>query len=735
MTDSNRRHFLRSVATSSGAAAALTAFPPAIQRALAIPAARVSGTLQDVQHIVVLTQENRSFDHYFGTLNGVRGFADRFPIPVANSAGIAGKNVWLQPTAAGAQPGRPPAGPLTVAPFALNTTQSFAHMRVEGTPHSWTDAQAAWDHGRMNAWPKAKQNHAMGYYTQADLPFQYAMANAFTLCDAYHCATQTGTNTNRLFLWTGTNDPLRRGNGPSTDNSHDWFNPDPADDYTWTTYPERLQAAGITWQVYENMEDQFTDNSLAGFRPFRDAWYERPGYSAELKARGVSTRDLDKLKEDVLANRLPQVSWIVATAEGSEHPGPSSPAQGADYTARVLDALTSNPEVWSRTVLFINFDENDGFFDHVPPPAVPSYVNWNADPAQAVMAGASTVDTTGEHQHILNGASPNYLHRPYGLGPRVPLYVLSPWSKGGWVNSQVADHTSVLRFIEKRFGVAEPNISAWRRAVCSDLTGAFNFADPDNTAFFQNLPATLALANRARALPGRTTPPTPASISLPAQADGVRPAHALPYELLVNATVMPDKKRVGATQVSLVFGNTGQAAAVFHVYDRLKLSDIPRRYTVEAGKQIGGVWSPASSGAYDLWVLGPNGFHRHFTGNAVRAAAAAQPNPDVQVTCDRSTGELQIRLVNRGSVACSFQVVANKYFSSTPSEHAVMARSETAMRVPLAGSHHWYDFTVKVKGQADYSRRFAGHLETGAPSVSDPAMFGTALADQLRIGV
>ena len=730
MTQQDRRGFLRTIASATGTTAVLSTFPPVIQKALAIEANRRTGTIQDVEHIVILTQENRSFDHYFGTLNGVRGFADRFPIPVANAAGITGQSVWVQPAANGAQP-----GPVAIAPFPLNTTQTFAHMRVAGTPHSWTDAQAAWDHGRMNAWPKAKKNHSMGYFTQADIPFQFAMANAFTLCDAYHCATQTGTNTNRLFLWSGTNDPLALGNGPSTDNSHDWFNANPADDYTWTTYPERLQDAGISWQVYQNMGDNFTDNSLAGFRPYRDGWYNRPGYSAELKARGITTRDLDKLKEDVLTNKLPQVSWIVATAEGSEHPGPSSPAQGADYTAKVLEALTANPEVWSKTALFINFDENDGFFDHMPPPAVPSYVSWSADPAKAVLAGDSTVDTTGEYNEVLNGSSPTYLHRPYGLGPRVPMYVISPWSKGGWVNSQVADHTSVVRFIESRFGVQEPNISAWRRAVCGDLTSAFNFEDPNDAAFFAQLPSTVARANLARALPSTTTPPTPASISLPVQASGVRPARALPYELHTTASITPNTKVLGATQLELLFANTGSAAAVFHVYDRLKLSDIPRRYTVEPGKQLTGQWAPAASGAYDLWVLGPNGFHRHFTGNARRVAAAGQPNPEVRVTPDAANGDLVIKLVNTGAVSCVFTLTANQYARTGTTTHTVVARGQTELRLPLRDSAHWYDFTVKVTGQADYSRRFAGHLETGEPSISDPAMQGAAQANQWRVSV
>jgi len=720
-----RRQFLRAVATAAGATAAMTSFPPAIARALSIPAAVRTGTIRDVEHIVILTQENRSFDHYFGTLNGVRGFGDPFPAPVADSANVKGRSIWVQPTANNAAPG-------AIAPFHLNTAQNFAFMRVSGTPHSWTDAQAAWDHGRMNNWPKAKQNHSMGHFTAQDLPFQFALANAFTLCDAYHCSTQTGTNTNRLFLWTGTNDPLRLGNGPSTDNSHDWFNPNPLDDYTWTTYPERLQSAGISWQVYQNMADNFTDNSLAGFKVFRDGWYNRPGYSQVLKDRGISTRDLDLLREDVLNNRLPQVSWIVATAEGSEHPGPSSPAQGADYTAKVLDALTANPDVWAKTVLFINFDENDGFFDHMPPPAAPSYVSWNANPAQAVLAGASTVDTTGEYCEILNGASPTYLHRPYGMGPRVPLYIVSPWSKGGWVNSQVSDHTSVLRFIEARFGVKETNIGAWRRAVAGDLTSCFNFADPEDSEFFSKLPGTVALANQARALPGTTTPPVPGALQLPSQNAGVRPARPLPYDLQATAALSTGAGP-NATTIAITFQNTGTAAAVFHVYDRTRLNEIPRRYTVEAGKQLTGNFVPQATGAYDLWILGPNGFHRHIAGNARRAAAAGQPNPDVIAQAAPANGELVLTLVNTGPVAATFSVAHNKYQTGAPRSVNVPARSRSELRLGVAVAAHWYDVSVRVGGQPDFLRRFAGHIETGAPSVSDPAMEGVAKADQYRV--
>ena len=723
----SRRDFIRTLAQAGGASAVLASFPPAIQRALALPANQRTRSLRDVEHIVVLTQENRSFDHYFGTLEGVRGFADPFPVPVMDRQNLFNrKTVFVQRTVGGAPvPGRPnwPQS-RAIAPFRLNTVQDFPVMRVAGTPHAWLDAQLAWDHGRMNDWCTVKQNHSMGHYAEADVPFQFALARAFTICDHYHCATQTGTNTNRLFLFSGHNDPLGAAGGPSTDNSHDDFNPDMATDYLWTTYPERLEAAGVSWQVYQNMADNFTDNSLAGFRSFRNAWYRRPGFSQSLRERGVSTRDLDLLKADVLADRLPQVSWVVATAEGSEHPGPSSPASGADYIARVLDALTANPDSWSKTVLLINFDENDGFFDHVPPPSPPSYVATAANPAQAQPAGASTVDTTGEYHHILNGADARTLHRPYGLGPRVPMYVISPWSKGGWVNSQVFDHSSVLRFIESRFGVREPLISPWRRAVSGNLLSCFDFVNPQDSGFKQLLPETAARRAMALSLPNTKVPATPTALAAPVQAAGVRPARALPYELQVQAKVP-----AGGGQVELAFENAGEAGAVFHVYDRLALDQVPRRYTVEPAKQLKGLWPAAS--AYDLWVLGPNGFHRHIAGDVRRAGDAALP--ELILRADRRAGELVIDLVNNGGQPCTFQLGANKYYTNRPIEVRVVARSRSTMRLSLAPSSNWYDYSLRVNGMPGWLRRFAGHLENGLPSISDPAMQGPSQLDQYRV--
>ena len=466
----DRRSFIRAMMATAGAAAAFT---PAIARALEIPADRRTGTLKDVGHVVILTQENRSFDHYFGAMRGVRGYGDRFAIPAPPLPGAPNRTVLVQPNE------HPGASPELIAPFRLDTSADFRLYRPPGTPHGFVDSQAAWDNGRMGAWPRAKHNHAMAHFTREDLPFQYSLAEAFTLCDAYHCAMHLCTNPNRLFIWTGTHDPVARGHGPAIDNSYDSLDADPLHHggYLWTTYPERLMAAGVGFQIYQDMADNFTDNPLVGFQRYRQAHAAPAAAAALLSRRTMTTRSLDDLKQDVLAQTLPEVSWVIAPAALSEHPSASTPLQGADYAARVLDALTANPEVWARTVLLINFDENDGLFDHVPPPAPPARVAGRT-------VGSTTIPADDEyHVHAQAAEDAVYLDRPYGLGMRVPLYVVSPWSKGGYVASEVFDHTSILRFLEARFGVHEPNISAWRRAVCGDLTSCFDFAAPDAVDF------------------------------------------------------------------------------------------------------------------------------------------------------------------------------------------------------------------------------------------------------------
>ncbi|MBO9737981.1 phospholipase C, phosphocholine-specific [Xanthomonas axonopodis pv. begoniae] len=701
MIDLPRRRLLQAGLTSSTAA-----LLPSIARAAAIAPDRRNGTLEDLQHVVILMQENRAFDHYFGALPGVRGFGDRFPIPAPSLPGAPARTVWLQPSEDGRQ---------WLTPFALDTAAQFGFMRVKGTPHSWPDAQQAWDHGRLGHWAAAKHNHALGYYARADIPFQYALADAFTICDAYHAAIQTGTNSNRVFLWTGGNDPQARAGGPVIGNSHDNFAElgGFAEPYRWGTYVQALQDAGVSWQIYQDMADNFTDNPLAGFAAFRQAYSAAPGHDPQLRARGVSTRGLAQLREDVLGGRLPAVSYIIADAAGSEHPDPSSPAQGAAYTARVLDALTADPAVWSRTALLVMFDENDGFFDHMPPPAPPS------PDARATggFAGASTITTDDDYHRRPAPCEqkvdlPELRGRPYGLGPRVPMYVVSPWSRGGWVDSQVYDHTSVLRLLERRFGVPAPEITPWRRAVCGDLTNAFDFGAADTRTFATALPDVSATAARAAALREHALPPLPATLQAPEQAFGVRRSRALPYRPSVELAYLPERG-----EVKLHMANAG-TAAVLHVYDHFDLAAIPRRYTVGKGAAVDGTWT-TYDGRYDLWLLGPNGFHRHYRGDLDTApllAEIAQDADDAKALC--------LTLRNPGNRPLQVALEPGAYPQAQPRKRiTVAAGGEHRERWSATPTGGWYDLWLIHDGAR---QRVAGRVETGKPGISDPALGGPA---------
>ena len=734
----SRRNFLRNTATTGIAAATLAAFPPAIRRALAIPANNATGTIMDVEHVVILMQENRSFDHYFGTLKGVRGFGDRFTIPLPN-----GRTVWEQEYLAGQ----------IVPPYYLDSSKGNA-LRVKGTPHDWNDGQNAWDGGRMSQWPthkktsKAPFTQSMGYYKEAELPFQFALTNAFTVCDAYHCAMHTGTNSNRTFLWTGTNGPTGA-NVAMVTNEWDDIGPSTSG-YDWTTYPERLEKAGVSWIVYQNMPSNYTDNSLCGFKQYRraneasgkpvshDGNVVSPAYDPATDNvgnplyKGIANTMPDggflgTFKQDVLNGKLPNVSWIVAPSTYSEHPSPSSPVQGAWYIQEVLDALTAVPEVWSKTVLIVNFDENDGFFDHVPSPAAPSR------DASGKAAGKTTLsDADMSFEYFDHPAPPGTVDqdtpdgRVYGPGVRVPMYVISPWSRGGWVNSQAFDHTSVLRFLEARFGVKETNISPFRRAICGDLTSAFNFATPNSEV----LPTLAGRKSKTDADTLRaaqdalTQVALPGTAVLPTQATGTRPSRALPYELHVSARA----DSIGG-KVQLLFSNTGKAGAVFHVYDQKHLDRLPRRYAVEAGKLLDDSWTPVAGDeeGYDLWVLGPNGFHRHFKGNLGKLRAGGAPVPEVRVCYDITNGNVYLDMKNTGTNAVKFTIRAKAYREDGPWTATVAGGATAEQHWELADSGRWYDFAVTCDADPAYYRRFAGRVETGQHSVSDPAMGVIAL--------
>ena len=303
---------------------------------------------------------------------------------------------------------------------------------------------------------------------------------------------------------------------------------------------------------------------------------------------------------------------------------------------------------------------------------------------------------------------------------RVPMWVISPWSRGGWVNSQVFDHTSALRFLEQRFGVVEPNISAFRRAVCGDLTSTLNFVSP-NSAALPTLPGRTTKTDADGLTTWQEAQPAiavPTQQTLAKQAPGTRPSRALPYELHTSA-----REEARENRVRLLFANasSGQAATVFHVYDKLHLDRIPRRYVVEAGKSLEDAWDVSGdSGKYDLWVLGPNGYHRAFAGDLMQTGGAQPETQVCYVPCDDP--QVQVKLHNNGSQPCTFTVRAMAYRSDVPWTATVQAGQTGELSWPVGDSGQWYDFAVACDGYGAFQRRFAGRMETGKDGVSDPAM-------------
>ncbi|MGC4060639.1 MAG: phospholipase C, phosphocholine-specific [Aquabacterium sp.] len=735
MTKVDRRSILRGAAGMGLS----VAFPEAIKKALAIPANGVTGTINDVQHIVVLMQENRSFDHYFGMLRGVRGFSDPRAVKLYGS----GNSVFQQPNENSSGVTQSPATVLPFRPAIANLGSAF----LPDLAHGWKDAHGAWNNGRYDKWIANKTKTTMAYLQRQDIPFHYALADAFTICDAYHCSIMSSTDPNRYYLWSGwcgqngtltpdgANTGSTAGNIPlvaSTGNGTPPYGPvvtNAEAGYNWRTYPERLQNAGVSWKIYQDIGTglnaaggwgwtskayigNYGDNSLLYFTQYQNATAGTPLYD---RARtGTNTYNngqfnngtlFDQLRADVMANTLPQVSWIAAPEAYSEHPNwPAS--YGAWYMANVLSALTANPEVWASTVLIICYDENDGFFDHMVPPTPP------ASSAQ----GKSTVSTVNELYPGTTSAS--YPAGPYGLGARVPMLIVSPWSKGGWVNSQVFDHTSVIRFIEQRFGVSEPNISPWRRSVCGDLTSALDFSIASASA--SRLPSTASYAPPASDVTSSKTYASasvslPATQAMPVQETGTRLARALPYQL------QADRVQNGtSSNFDLQFANIGAAGAWFHV--RTANGTVagggtgPWGYTVEPGKSLSDTFTAqGATAAYDVSVYGPNGFFRRFAGTILATSA----NLGVQCAYDVNGG-VSLTITNNGTAA-TVVTVFDKY-ANTSSNQSLNPGASFNVSSALQASYSWYDFTITASTDAGFVCQYAGHVETGRDSVSDPLL-------------
>ena len=724
-----RRDFLRLAAAGAGAAMV----PASIRKALAIAPNRKTGTIQDVEHVVILMQENRSFDHYFGSMRGVRGFGDPRPARLPN-----GKPVWHQPMALVETEHYHDrglvAGVEQVLPFYINPQRTTEFQA--GTDHGWSSGHQAFNHGHWDRWVHHKQDvMTMGYLKREDVAYHYALADAFTICDAYHCSVHANTAPNRIYLWSGTMDASNRlgkkANGPGFGERHH------VNGYTWTTYPERLEAAGISWKLYQGgtgepgtPTDNYTDNSLEFFAQYQVKEGSDP--KGPLVQKGVTDRTLKQFREDAVSGTLAQVTWVVAPYVYSEHPE-ASPRDGAYYVNLVLEALTANPEVWSKTVFLINYDENDGLFDHIVPPMPP----LSNTPNGSGLVTPDLVDVLyGPHQDefinmdnfpeerrpLVPGSDPGGL-QPIGLGPRVPMLVVSPWSRGGYVCSEVFDHTSVLRFLEARFGVQEPNINAWRRSICGDLTSAFDFLgayDPEPKAFV--VPAVLKSEHKPYSVPMPQEMPKP--------EPGTRPARALPYAVTAGCRVDAKGRRVWVD-----FENdSGKAGVALAVRNNLLPDEAPRRYSISAGKTLADYWLISSNDSeerhkghhavdahraadYDLEMHGPNGYFCHLRGIAARSDEAA---PEVSVRYDHAAGDVVLTYANAGAATCMVKTVFHYGEPELVRTIQLAAGGTSEDRWRLEGSNGWFDLSVSCAEAPLYLRRFAGHVETGKASTSDP---------------
>jgi phospholipase C len=412
-----------------------------------------------IEHVVIVIQENRSFDHYFGSYRGVRGFDDRG----------SGSRAFTQAT---------PGSGKTVVPFRLDAATAKAQC-AGGSDipiHDWLPQHESWNHGRMDGFVSthdhfdgaAQAPFVMSYFTRDDLPFYYGLADAFTICDAYHSSVIGPTMPNRLYSLSGTIDPAGTHGGPVLF-TPSFTGPTPAEavgSVSWPTMPEALLDHNVSWKVYQVPgtsvgpgEDQ---NLGLGFNALLYFKQYLANPNSALYQQAFLPAWPDEFVADVQKATLPQVSWILPPLVDSEHPS-SAPDNGQGHVRQVLEPLMANPELWAKTVVFFTYDENGGFFDHVAPPTPPAgtpgeFVTGNPLPAAA---------------HGLAG--------PIGLGFRVPMLVISPFSRGGYVNSDVFDHTSLLRFLETRFGVPVPNLTRWRRQTVGDLTSTLDVGHPNRS--------------------------------------------------------------------------------------------------------------------------------------------------------------------------------------------------------------------------------------------------------------
>lgn len=843
-----RRNFLKKAILLSGTAGISASLPGAVRRAMAIDP-EPDSTYLDAEHVVILMQENRSFDHCFGSLRGVRGFNDPRAMRQPN-----GNLVWMQTNEKGE----------TYIPFHFDINKTKATW-MGSTPHSRSDQVDAWNYGRYDQWLPAKRVRdkryadmplTLGYYNRQDIPFHYALADAFTICDQHFCSVMSSTDPNRIFFWSGT----------ILDKQQEHASARIRNDFPglgtlkWSSFPETLQDNNISWKVYQNdiqagggfkgeeraWLGNFGCNPLEWFSAYHVKFFPRyiqtlqkqmvtlpkeiealqkelsnssPEQAAkrqkalekkkevleqaekelidwsrenydklsqrdrELHERAFATNKKDpwyhdlttlaykengedrslqipkgdvlyQFREDVKNGRLPTVSWLVAPWNLIDHP--SAPWYGSLYMSEILNILTDNPEVWKKTIFILTFDENDGYYDHIPPFVAPD--PHNSDTGRCSAGISSRLDYVHKADEIREGISERAAREaPIGLGYRVPMIVASPWSRGGQVCSQVFDHTSTIQFLEKflneKFGttIFESNVSAWRRTVSGNLTSVFQkhqegkdhelpflkkdpFYEKIYNAKFRDVPTGFAALSEKEIAQINADPM--ASPLMPKQEKGIRPALPLPYELYVDGNV-----EKGSLNIVFQAGNNlfkqDAAGTAFNVCLHRGFSlkgdagfrqSGSRSYTIAPGEDLAESFSVKPHEDYHLSINGANGFYREFKGS--------KEDPPVNFFCAYETTPGLTKKFS-GNIVLSFEPLAEiKSYTIELTDNAyknekiiktVPANKKTTPQkivLNLDKSYGWYDFTLRIKGFEHFSKRYAGHVETGQLSSTDPLMGG-----------
>jgi phospholipase C len=623
------------------------------------------GNMSDLKHVVIIMQENRSFDHYFGTLPGVRGFGDKQALRFQD-----GTTVFQQKDAAGN----------IVTPQVDDST--------------WGDDHGAWgdvDHRKWDLWVQHQGAECMNYHSDAYMGFYHSVASQFTVADQYFCSEFGPTDPNRKYLWSGTAN-TETGN---TDESN-YSRP-------WTTVAEQLQQAGIDWRLYsDNSGDgrqgyistwvgDYGDNELKYFKGFdpeglsADDPKLRPGTgliwrgNAEYYAGMTSPSDDSDANLDAVLKSLsdackpgaeyplPEVSWIVAPYGWTEHPSSDS-QHGERYVKKVLDILQSNEDIWDHTLFILNYDENDGKFDHVLPP-------WPE-------AGTAR-EYIGDY--------------PLGFGPRVPMLLVSPWTRGGYVASEVFDHTSTIKFLEvwadhlgKPFRC--PNISDWRRSISGDLTSALDFTNPQL---------------------GRAVFPDPVAEQPVAVAAGHMKPRPLSFH--PHATISEDRTSGTVTARMTMAGGPKGKALSFQVFPDAYQAFSSTPFTVTARNPREYTWDTGSTdGKYAFSIYSNDGFIRSFAGQIAPEAKKDTALPRVEADLvegegSRREAEVRLTLHNDGTKSVQFTLTPNDYQGRTQKVTVAHGRSKTVMWPTQDG---YYDVVVTVDSDSAWTQRYAGRIAT-----------------------